>query len=162
LQETLIGLGYQAPFMAIPKDAAAGSFEHSAAPFTPESVAELNAKKIEMNGQPLTFEIVEGDDLRNHYLARANFQAKRAVEDAKSKGTSSSGGRGGGRGGRGGRGGGGRGGGRGGRGGNNGGRGGKKDDGDKMDTDAKPPAAEEAKPRVRSRLPFARSAQVLY
>lgn len=146
-QEELIKLGFANPFMALPKDAAHGSFENPTFPFTAESVAELNSKKVQMNGQPLTFSIVEGDAVRTHYLARANFAAKRALEEAKSKGTSNAR-SGGGRGGRGGRGGG-----RGGRGGQNGGgggRGGRKDGGNgKMDVDAKKEEVkEEAKPRV--------------
>lgn len=131
--------------MALPKDATHGSFENPTFPFTAESVAELNSKKVQMNGQPLTFSIVEGDAVRTHYLARANFAAKRALEEAKSKGTSNAR-SGGGRGGRGGRGGG-----RGGRGGQNGGgRGGRKDGGNgKMDVDAKKEEVkEEVKPRV--------------
>lgn len=146
-QEELIKLGFANPFMALPKDAAHGSFENPTFPFTAESVAELNSKKVQMNGQPLTFSIVEGDAVRTHYLARANFAAKRALEEAKSKGTSNAR-SGGGRGGRGGRGGG-----RGGRGGQNGGgggRGGRKDGGNgKMDVDAKKEEVkEEVKPRV--------------
>ncbi|CED85301.1 FOG: RRM domain [Phaffia rhodozyma] len=118
LKADLVTAGFTSPFISFPKGTTGGAFENSAEAFTPESLAALQARDIVVGGQKIQWSFLEGDDLRAHYVSRANFQGKKALEAVTQAGTSSSSRSGGS--GRGGRGGarGGRGGGRGGKGGN--------------------------------------------
>jgi hypothetical protein len=151
-QADLIELGFPAPFLSFPKGATTGAFENTI-PFTPETLADLNSKNLVVGGETIKWEFMEGDALRGHYVTRANFQAKKALEAAvemaekaaqeeRRSGSGSGGGRGRG-GGRGGAGRGGRGGDRGGRGGSRGGgRGGKKNDRSRENEEKKAAASE--------------------